>query len=188
MQFKLTAGLALAIALGACTAQQQQSAQNDAQQLASSAPDAAKNGYLTTAVAAKLATVDVDSTTNVRTSANAGVITLSGEARTTAARDAYVQAAKSVSGVVSVRDALRINPKLRGVREQTGDAALAAQVAAAIAAQAGVNVFHVDTTAHDGTVTLAGSVPHASVVRTIVETARGVSGVHAVVNHLVVAR
>ena len=178
------AGLALALALAGCTAQQQRSTQDSAQQLASSAPDAAKNAYLTAAVSAKLASVDVDSTTTVQVSAAGGVVTLKGKARSAASRDAYDRAAKSVDGVTSVRDTISIDPHLRGLRAQTGDAGVTAAVMAAITAQAGVNVFHVTATAHDGTVTLRGSVPTAAIESTVLDAARNASGVRRVVNEL----
>jgi osmotically-inducible protein OsmY len=184
MKRSVPAGLALAIALVACSAQQQRSAQDSAQQVASSAPDAAKNAYLTAAVAAKLASVDVDSTTTVQVSTTGGVVTLKGKARNTAARSAYDRAAKSIDGVTAVRDTLTIDPKLRGLRDQTGDAAVTAAVMTAITAQAGVNVFHVTATAHDGTVTLRGTVPTRAIESTVADAARGASGVRKVVNDL----
>ncbi len=178
------AGLALALALAACSAQQQQSTQRSAQQLAGSAPDAAKNAYLTAAVSARLASVDVDSTTTVQVSASDGVVTLKGKARDTAIRDAYDRAAKSIDGVTTVRDTISIDPKLRGLRDQTGDAGVTAAVMASITAQAGVNVFHVTAAAHDGTVTLRGTVPTRAIESTVVDAARGASGVRRVVNDL----
>jgi hyperosmotically inducible protein len=182
------AGLVLALALAACTAQQQQSSQQDAQQLASSAPDAAKNAYLTAAVATKLASVDVNSTTSVQVSASGGVVTLKGKARDAATRDAYDRAAKSIDGVASVSDLLTIDPKLRGLRDQTGDAGVTAAVMAAITAQAGVNVFHVTAETHDGTVTLRGSVPTRAVESTVLEAARGANGVRNVVSRLTISK
>jgi osmotically-inducible protein OsmY len=179
---------ALAIALAACTAQQRQSTQDGAQQLASSAPDAAKNAYLTAAVAAKLASVDVDSATAVQVSAANGVVTLRGKARTAAKRNAYDGAAKSVDGVTSVRDVLVIDPSLRGLRGQTSDAAVTTAVMAAISAQAGVNVFHVTATARDGTVTLRGTVPTHAIESTVTDAARSASGVRKVVNDLAVEK
>jgi hyperosmotically inducible periplasmic protein len=180
--------LALAIPLCACSAQQQNAASENAQQLASSAPDAAKNAYLTAAVATKLATVDVNSTTSVQVSADGGVVTRKGEAVSAASREAYVNAAKSIDGVSSVRDMLAINPKLKGLRQQAGDATLQARVAAAIAAQAGVNVLHVTSSVHEGTVTLTGGVPTRAIASTIDDAARGVSGVRAVVDHLSIGK
>jgi osmotically-inducible protein OsmY len=186
MKLSPTACLAFACALAACSSQQQQQAQTDAQQLYSSAPDAAKDAYLTAAVASKLAAVDVDAATSVQIAVQGGVATLSGQAHDRAERDRYDAAAKSVDGIVSVRDAVAINPRLRGPREQTADTTLQARVSAAIAAQAGVNVFQVTPTIHGTDVTLAGTVPSRSVARTIVETVRGVTGVTGVDDRLVV--
>lgn len=178
------AGLALALALAACTAQQQQSTQDQAQQLASSAPAAAKDAYLVAAVSTKLASVDVDSTTTVHVSASNGIVTLKGKARTAAQRAAYDSAAKSIDGVAGVRDAIAIDPKLRGLRGQTGDAGVTAAVMAAISAQAGVNVFHVSASTHDGIVTLHGTVPTRAIQSTVLDAARSASGVRRVVNDL----
>jgi osmotically-inducible protein OsmY len=158
------------------------------QSFGSAAPAAVKDGYLVVAVKGKLAAVDVNSSTAVGVSASDGVVTLTGEARTASERNAYVRAARSVSGVKTVVDKIAIDPHLVGLRQRTRDAALAAKVAAAIAGQAGVNVFHVTPSAHGGVVTLTGTVARASTARTIVATARGVSGVTRVVNRIAIAR
>ncbi|MBV8489196.1 MAG: BON domain-containing protein [Candidatus Eremiobacteraeota bacterium] len=152
--------------LAACSGEQQRQVQSSAQ-----------NDALIAAVSAKLVGVDADAVTAVHVGANGGSVTLSGEARNDGERAQYVTAARSVSGVTRVNDEIAVNPHLRGVRERSGDAWLAAKVAAAIAGQAGVNVFHVDTTAKSGVVTLRGTVPARSVAETIVSTARGVPGV-----------
>ena len=153
------AGLALALALAACTAQQQQSTQDSAQQLASSAPDAAKNAYLTAAVSAKLASVDVDSTTTVQVSAGGGVVTLKGKARSAATRDAYDRAAKSIDGVTPFTTRSRSIPNCAGCAPKPATRASPPPSWPRYTAQAGVNVFHVTAAAHDGTVTLRGTVP-----------------------------
>jgi len=184
MKRSLAASAALAIALTACSAQQQHDAQSTAEQVASSAPGAAKDAYLVAAVAAKLASVDVNSTTSVHPSANAGVVTLAGQAKSATERAAYVRAAQSVDGVASVRDQLSVNPHLQGISQQAQDLALTARVSAAIAAQTGVNVLHLTVSSHDGTVTLAGTIGSRSIRDTIVDAARGVNGVRKVVDRL----
>lgn len=146
--------------------------------------NAGNDALVTAGVKAKLAGVDVDSATAVNVGVTNGAVTLSGQARDDGERSAYVAAARSVDGVTSVDDRLSVNPKLRGLREQSSDAALAARVSAAIAAQTGVNVFKIKTSAHDGVVTLDGSVPTPAIARTAVDAARGVSGVRRVVAHL----
>ncbi len=171
---KAWGSIALVAALvTSCTnAQQQKAVHNDA--------------YVTIAVKAKLATVDVDSTTAVHVSAANGAVTLTGEARTPAERLAYVQAARSVDGVTSVTDRLAVNPRLQGLREQSADATLEARVSAAIAGQAGLNAFHISVTARNGVVTLSGTVPQASIARTVRDTARSVSGVRQLIDHITV--
>jgi osmotically-inducible protein OsmY len=89
-----------------------------------------------------------------------------------------------VSGVANIDDRLTLDPSMRGVREQTGDAALQTKVMAAIAGQAGVNALKITVTADNGVVTLEGTVPRASVRSTVVDTARTTSGVRRVVDRL----
>ena len=174
-----------AISLAACTAQQQNNAQSSAQQAASAAPVVAKDAYLVTAVSAKLATVDVDSASSVRVAANHGVVTLTGQAHDSPERLRYEQAAASVTGVGSVRNQLTV-AQFDGLRSQAADAKVTAQVSAAIAAQAGANVFHVTPSVHNGTVTLNGSVSERSVKETILRDVRKIDGVRAVIDHIAI--
>ncbi len=174
-------------ALAACSQAQQQQTQNSAQNASHAVSDAAQHGYRVASVAAKLAGVDVDATTDVHIAVSDGVVTLSGQAHTQAERDRYVAAAKSVDGVRSVVDDLTVNSGVTGVRESALDATLTARVAAAIAAQAGVNVFHVTPSASHGVVTLRGAVPSRSVRSTIVQAVRGVQGVKSVDDRITVA-
>jgi len=164
----------IAIALTACSGGEQSSSASDA--------------YLATAVRANLATVDVDSATAVNVEASNGVVTLTGAAHTELERLEYSHAARSIAGVRSVDDRLLVNPHMQGLRQQSGDATLAARVSTAIAAQAGINVFNVRIAAQNGVVTLEGTVPSQSIEQTIVETARGISGVRRVNSAIVVAR
>jgi len=165
------------VVLNACSSGQQ----NQAQQ-------SVKSGLLSAAVEAKLTTIDVDAPGSVRVSANDGTITLTGEAKSAQERRNYDAAARSVSGVTKVVDRLSINPHLRGTRQTLADTALGAQVSAAIAAQAGVNVFHVKTSVHSGVVTLTGTVPTMAVKQTVIQAARSTHGVGVVIDRLRVER
>jgi osmotically-inducible protein OsmY len=156
---------AAALALTACTAQQQQRASSDA-----------NDAYLVTAVGAKLASIDVDAVTRVHVAASHGVVTLTGQARSAQERARYDDAARSVSGVTAVQDKLTINPQAEGLRGQAADTALTARISAAIAGQSGVNAFRVQPSVHQGMVTLRGTVPSQSIHQTILQTVRGVSG------------
>ncbi len=160
-------------ALAACSGAQQKNAEN-----------AGNDTYVTAAVKAKLAAVDVDSADGVGVSVANGTVTLTGKAHSDAERQAYVATTRSVDGVRNVDDRLVIDPQERGVREQSGDVALAAKVSAAIAGQAGINVFHVKVSARDGVVSIEGTVPSESIARTIVDTARGVDGVKSVLQRI----
>lgn len=170
---KRTWVLLAAATTAACSAPQQQSAQTSAQ-----------DTYLTTAVAAKLASVDVDAATAVHVSVDRGIVSLSGQAHTVDERAKYEDAARSVGGVKGVRDDLVVQPGFKGLRGHAADAQLTVRVSAAIASQAGGNVFHVTPSVNDGVVTLDGSVPKRSVHDTIVDSVRHLSGVKAVIDRI----
>ncbi|HKU68889.1 MAG TPA: BON domain-containing protein [Candidatus Baltobacteraceae bacterium] len=172
---KILSAFVLAAALAGCSAQDQRATSNTA-----------NDAYLVAAVGAKLASVDVDAVNRVRVAASHGVVTLSGEAHDPAERARYVDTAKSVNGVASVRDDLAINPRARGLRGQASDAALSARVSAAIAGQAGVNALHVQPSVHNGNVMLEGTVPSASVHETILQTVRGLPGVKGLTDRITV--
>jgi osmotically-inducible protein OsmY len=176
MRICLVVPTAFALLLGACTAQEQRSTSTSA-----------NDAYLATAVGAKLATIDVDAVTRVHISANNGVITLAGQARSPQERLRYANAAQSVSGVKGVRDELSINPHAEGLRGQANDAALTARISAAIAGQTGVNALHVQPVVHQGHVILRGRVPSQSIHQTILQTVRSLSGVKSVTDQLLVS-
>jgi osmotically-inducible protein OsmY len=67
------------------------------------------------------------------------------------------------------------------------DAALKVQVTAAMAEQAGANVFRIGTDVRAGVVTLSGTVPNDQVEQTVIRAAAGVSGVKRVDNHLTIS-
>lgn len=167
---KLLSSFALLALLAACTGSQQKAAFN--------------NAVVAGTVKAKLIGIDADAATAVKVRASNGTVMLTGEARTQSEKEQYVAAARSVDGVTTVADNLSVNPHTRGLREQAGDAALTARVSAAIAAQAGINVFNLSVSSRAGVVSIAGHVPSSSIARTVVETALGVSGVKHVVPHL----
>ena len=179
--------VALALACGllvACTAQEQQSARQTADSVASGAPRSAKDALIATGVSAKLAAIDVDAAMSVHTSVHDGRVTLSGEARNRQERVNYERAARSTDGVTGVVDHLRINPRLRGAREDVADAVLQTKVAGAIAAQTGMNVFHVKTAAHNGVVTLTGSVASRALKETMLAAVKKVNGVTRTIDKL----
>lgn len=79
---------------------------------------------------------------------------------------------------------IQTNPDVRKAGRNVSDAALSAAVEAAIAGQAGLNVFHIGATARSGVVTLTGTVRSAAIAQTALTTARNVRGVTRVVDQL----
>jgi osmotically-inducible protein OsmY len=77
-----------------------------------------------------------------------------------------------------------VNGALKNVDAK--DAALNLRVTAAMATQAGANVFHIGTDVRAGVVTLTGTVPDSDVERTVVRAATGVPGVKRVDNRLTI--
>jgi len=89
----------------------------------------------------------------------------------------------------SAKQATQVTRKDASVAaKDASDAALAVRVSAAIAAETGVNAFHVKSSANDGVVTLTGTAPNARIDRTILDTARAVPGVKDLVDHIAVQR
>ena len=169
------AGLGMLVMLTACTAAQQ-----------SSAPQAAQDAVIATTLKAKLAAIDVDSTTAVRVDVHDGHVILSGEVRRAAQRKQFEMVAREAAGVKSVTDKTRVNTALRGARDSLGDAALATKVMGALAAQSGINAFSIHAAVRAGTVTLRGTVPTQAIKTTVLETARKVDGVKVLSDHLTV--
>ncbi len=148
------------------------------------AKTAVNDAFIYAGVRARLADVDVNSTSALHVSVDHGVVTLSGVARSIAERDAYVNVTWKVDGVKDVRNQISINPNFRGVRQTARDDALAVRVYGALVGQTGANAFHVTVHAKNGIVTLLGTVPSHSVEQTMVAAAQKVSGVRGVTDEL----
>jgi hyperosmotically inducible periplasmic protein len=168
--------LAAAVTLTAagCTGSLQNAPQPTVTQVTGMANDA----LLTTAVKAKLITVDVNSTASLGVHVSNGVATLTGSVRDAAARKKTVAAARSVSGIRAVRDELHIDPSVPDIGQRLSDAALAGRIAGAIFTQTGTTGVKVDV--HDGVVTLRGRITDPKVRTAAVDTARNTSGVRSV--------
>lgn len=175
--------LAAVLALPACSSASVDQAANS---VASQAPTILQEGLLQATLRAKIAAIDVDAATNVGIADHAGHVKLTGAVRTAEEREKVVAAAKSIGGVTSVDDELRIDPKMRGTAQQAGDFALAAKVETALASQTGINAISVRTSAKDGVVTLRGTVPSDAIKATMIATAKGTSGVRQLVDGLAV--
>jgi hyperosmotically inducible periplasmic protein len=168
--------LALTWAAG-CTASQQQEAQRQANDAAIAAQ-----------VLAKAAMVDPAALAEVHVKVSRGVVTLSGETRSAADRRKIEAAARSIGGVKSVVDRIAVNPHARTTHEIAVDASLQAQVAAALAAQTGVNATRLTVGVYRGVVTISGTLRTRALHDTAIETARGVNGVRRVIDKIHIQR
>lgn len=175
--------LALAAVLAGCSSG---SVDQTAHAVESQAPGFFADGLIHATLRAKIASIDVDAATEVGLAVHNGHVTITGTVRSSKERDELVRAAKSIKGVRDVDDELRVDPHMQGVANKASDLALSARVAAAIAAQTGINAARVKASAHDGVVTLAGSAPSAAVKSTMLEAARKTSGVRTVHDDVVV--
>jgi osmotically-inducible protein OsmY len=157
-----------------------------AKAIASQAPAMFADGLVHATLRAKIAALDVDAATSVGIAVHGGHVTLTGAVRNAKERDEFVRAAKSIKGVSTVDDELRVDPNVRGAADKAGDFALAAKVTTALAAQTGVNAINVKATAKDGVVTLRGDVPSAAIKTTMLTATHKTQGVRNVVDNIAV--
>jgi osmotically-inducible protein OsmY len=159
--------------LAGCSASQQQRAKSDMSDV-----------LIAAQVRAKIAAVDAATVSLVNVDVNHGAVALTGQVHSATERVKVVEAARSVSGVTKVDDRLKVNPKAPTAGEIATDLALQARVKTALTEQTGVNALKVHVSAHAGVVQLDGTCASKAVHELVIETARGVSGVRRVVDHL----
>jgi osmotically-inducible protein OsmY len=135
-------------------------------------------------VTTRLIAVDGDSALHVAVASHGGAVTLSGRAKSAAVAQRFAAAAKNVSGVKSVSSRVVVDSKLKPVTEQAKDAAIVTGVTGALIGQAGVNALGVNVHAHDGAVTLDGTVKTEALKSTISDAAKHAPGVKSVVDNV----
>lgn len=117
-----------------------------------------------------------------------GVATLGGQADSEAERLEAVAKAKSVKGVKSVNDNIRVlaaDEDEPSVGQAVDDSVITAQVKGKIMLQQGVNAFDIHVNTVDGVVMLTGRVDNPEQVSLAGKAAQSVSGVKKVDNRLV---
>lgn len=177
--------LGVLVVLSACTSSGDRTRGPDSG--ATLAPGAViRDGLLYAAVKAKLAGMDIDSTTRVSVAVHAGEVTLTGHVQDGATKARDVKLVREIRGVTAVDDRLVVGRVGPSTAQAVGDAALVAAVASALAAQTGVNVTGVRIRAAAGTVTLGGHAPTAAVKATMIEAAKKTPGVRNVVDRIAV--
>lgn len=174
--------LAASLALAASGCSDTPVSQNAPQPTITQLEHIAADALLTTAVKAKLITVDINSTATLGVHVSGGVATLTGSVRSVAARIKTVAAARSVHGIRAVRDQLSIDPTQPDIGRRLDDAALAGRIAGAIFTETGTTGVKVDV--RDGVVTLRGNVVDPKTRTAAAQTARNTTGVQAVIDDM----
>jgi hyperosmotically inducible periplasmic protein len=177
----LSAGLALILALGACS-------KSDQEQTQKALERGANDAWICAQIRASATALDPATVSLVKISCAPGLVTMTGQVRSKDEREQLIAAARKVEGVKSLVTHIDINPKAPTGNEIADDLALATKVRVAIAGQTGVNALKIDVTAHRSVVTLTGTVPSPALKLVAVDTARGVTGVKGVVDKLAVQR
>jgi osmotically-inducible protein OsmY len=163
----------VALCFVACSSSQQERAKSDL-----------NDAFIAAQIHTKLAGIDAATVSLVTVDVKSGAVTLTGQVHSESEREKVDQAARSVSGVTVVHDRLKVNPKAPTAAEIADDLSLQAKVKTALAAQIGVNALKVQPTVHAGVVQLDGTFSSAALHEVILETVRGVGGVHRIVDRL----
>jgi hyperosmotically inducible protein len=113
-----------------------------------------------------------------------GAVQLSGFADTQEQVDRAVSVAKSVEGVASVDNALKIKEGKASVGNKVDDSIVTAKVKSALISDPGVKSFDIAVATNKGEVQLSGFVDNQMQIDHAVELARGVEGVQGVDNKM----
>jgi hyperosmotically inducible periplasmic protein len=156
---------------------------------------------ITTAVKSKLAADDSVKAYKIDVDTKEGVVTLTGEVPSQAAKETAVKIARSTDGVASVVDNLTISvaERERGVGDATAatagrvgdvasDAMLTSSIKTKMLADSDVAALKIDVDTQNGVVTLTGNVKTAAERDEALRIARETEGVKSVVDRLKIAR
>jgi hyperosmotically inducible protein len=152
---------------------------------------------ITTAVKSKLAADDTVKAYQINVDTKEGVVTLTGEVPSQAAKETAVQITRATDGVTSVVDNLTISMAGadRGAGDATAatagrvgdvasDAMLTSSIKTKMLADADVGGLKIDVDTKDGVVTLTGNVKTAAERDGALRIARDTEGVKSVVDRL----
>jgi hyperosmotically inducible protein len=119
---------------------------------------------------------------NIDVDTVSGVVVLSGyvDSQHESNRAAFL--AKSVSGVVRVRNELQVGSRTLG--QGFDDKVLGAKIKARLVEEPGVRSFNVDVDVYSGSVSVTGTVPSQEQKRKVLNLIRSVEGVKGVVDNL----
>jgi osmotically-inducible protein OsmY len=174
---------ALAVILAGCSAQH---AEDMARSIESAAPALASDAAIVARIEARFVSIDADSALHVAVESHDGAVSLGGKVRDAADLERFKRAAAGVPGVKHVAARLTVDATMPSAQAQASDFALAAEVRANLAAQAGINGLQVGVNARSGVVRLTGDVQSAALKSTMLSTATKTPGVKRVVDELTV--
>ena len=110
-----------------------------------------------------------------------GVVTLKGEAGSSARKELTTEYAKNVEGVKSVINTMKLS-KAETVSEKIDDASITAQVKMTLVLHASTSAIRTNVTTKDGVVMVSGKAQNAAEVDLVTKLAEDVDGVNNVIN------
>jgi hyperosmotically inducible protein len=162
--------VAVLLTLGACSSTQSTGQQVD-------------DATITSKVKAKLTADPEVNPFNIDVDTDAGVVTLRGRVEDPEAKTEAAKLARNTTGVVSVRNEIRVGERV-GSETPASDQAIAAAIQTEIAADTDVAAVNIDVDVQDGVVTLSGVVKTEMARQEAERIARNHDGVRSVVNQL----
>lgn len=121
---------------------------------------------------------------DINVEVNRGVVQLAGFVDSAQEKDEASRVAKSVNGVQSVRNDLKVQPSNRTAGEVVDDAMITGKVKAALIGDSRTKAYEINVETKQGIVELGGFVDSAQAKSAATDVARTVSGVKQVRNDL----
>lgn len=119
---------------------------------------------------------------NIDVDTVSGVVVLSGYVDSQQEANRAALLAKSVSGVVRVRNELQVGSRTLG--QGFDDKVLGAKIKTRLMEEPGVRSFNIDVDVYSGTASVTGTVPNQEQKRKVLNLIRSVEGVKGVVDNL----
>ncbi|HET8947198.1 MAG TPA: BON domain-containing protein [Candidatus Polarisedimenticolia bacterium] len=148
-----------------------------------------KDATVTGAVKTKLAADTQVKASEIQVATAAGVVTLTGNVDSEAAKDTAIRIARETSGVRDVKDMISVRSGTasgdapspsRTIGERIDDAGITAKVKSRLLDDPAVRGLKIDVDTREGVVYLTGSIPGAAEREKAVQIARGTEGVRNV--------
>lgn len=119
---------------------------------------------------------------NINIEVHEGVVLLAGWVSTAAERDAALNKASGITGVVEVLDHLYVQETSRMPGEAIDDSLIAARVKSGLASNEQTSAFDINVEVREGKVLLSGFVDSQAEAKTAMELTRSTEGVTEVIN------